>query len=217
MGRKKTLQKHQVVEAIQRWVIAHGHPPTVEELRKELGLGSTRTVVRYLAWLEREGDIRRWRGARGMQLLRRPKIGVETVAIPLVGEAPAGSLMVAEENREGWVRLPKALVRPASGRFFLLRVRGNSMNQARIEGCRIENGDLAVIHQQSTADSGDIVVALIDGETTIKRFVRGPGYWVLRPESSEETHQPIVVTPGFQVQGRVVQVLKNGSELIVED
>lgn len=214
MGRKRLLQLGQVLEAIQRLLLESGQPPTIVELKKELGVGSTRTVLRYLAWLEEAGDIRRWSGARGMRLLRRPKGGIETIAVPLVGEAPAGPAMVAEENHEGSVRMPRDLLPSSSARCFLLRVRGDSMNRASVKGGRIEHGDLVLVRQVATARSGEVVVALIDGEATIKRISRGRGYSMLKPDSENPKHQAVVAGPDLRVQGVVVRVLKKGSELL---
>src|SRR6266849_2197787 len=104
MGRKPLISTDEVLEAINRWIVEHGLAPTIEELRQELGLGSTRTVLRYLEILEKEGEIRRWAGARGIRPLKSPAKGIETIPIPLVGEASAGPTMLAEESREGWVR-----------------------------------------------------------------------------------------------------------------
>lgn len=214
MGRHKSLDKQQVLIAIHDWIADRGVPPTIEELRRKLNLGSSRTVLRYLKWLEEEGDIQRWSGARGIRPLKSLKLGLETVAVPIAGEAPAGPLMVAEENVEGWVRLPKEFVRPQAAKYFLLRVRGDSMDRAKISGDLIESGDLVLVRQQSTADTGDVVVALIDGEATIKRFVGGTSYSLLKPESSNPIHKPIVVQKGFRVLGVVCRVLKKASELL---
>jgi SOS regulatory protein LexA len=211
MGNKKLLTKELVLDAINRWMIDHGLPPTIEELRRILKVGSTRTVLRYLTWLEEEGDIERWPGARGLRLKKGATRGLETRLIPLVGEAPAGPLMIAEENREGFVQLPKQMLSPPSAEFFLLRVRGDSMNQAIVNGDYIENGDLVVVRRQATATSGQIVVALVDGEATIKKLVAGSGYYMLKPESKNKKHTPIVLTQDFRVQGVVVRVLKNGA------
>lgn len=214
MGRKRLLGREAILEVIHRWIIEQGLPPTVEELRGALRVGSTRTVLRYLRWLEEEGDIRRWRGARGIQPLRAPGSGIDTIPVPLVGEAPAGPLMIAEQNIEGAVRLPKEFLKPSTMRYFLLRVRGSSMNRASVPGGRIEEGDLVLVRQQSTADPGDVVVALIDGEATIKHLMRAPGYWVLKPESTKRQHQPIVVGRDFRVQGVVCRVLKKGTGIV---
>ena len=81
------------------------------------------------------------------------------------------------------------------------------MNRARIDGARIEDGDLVLVRQQPTADPGSVVVALADGEATIKRFVRGPNYFLLKPESTNPEHQPILVNRDFRVHGVVARVL----------
>jgi SOS-response transcriptional repressor LexA len=129
---------------------------------------------------------------------------------------PQAPLMVAEENLEAWVRIPADLLKPGGSSFFLLRVRGDSMNQARVQGDLIENGDLAVVRQQGEAEPGQIVVALIGGEATIKRLTKGVGFWVLKPESTNRSHQPIILTDEFRVQGVVVRILKRGTELLEE-
>lgn len=214
MGRKPLLDREQVLIAIQRWVVEHAVSPSLEELRKELRVGSTRTVLRYLQWLEEDGAIERGGGARAIRLLKPRAAGVQTRAVPLVGQVPAGPLMLAEENIEGWIRLPKSFASPATDRFFLLHVRGNSMNRARLGRDHIENGDLVLVRQRATAKPGDIVVALIDGEATVKRFGVGHGYYVLKPESTDTRHKPIVADKDFRVLGTVTRVLKKGSELL---
>lgn len=215
MTRKKSLSKEDVVNAINRWIVEHGVPPTVQELRGLLEVGSNRTVLRYLKWLQEEGDIERWSGARGLRLRSSPYPGADTKPVPLVGEAPAGALMIAEENREGWVQLPVQWLMPPNAKHFLLRVKGDSMNQARVAGEFIENDDLVIVEQRSTANPGEIVVALVDGQATIKRLQRGPDYWILKPESSKP-YPPIILTEEFIVQGVVNRVLKKGAFLLFE-
>lgn len=212
--KKKALSKEQVLLAIRRWILHEGLPPTVEELRNVLKVGSTRTVLRYLRWLEDDGEIERWSGARGLRLVKTGSQHAQTSAVPLVGEAPAGALMVAEQNIEGWVRLPKEYLKPAGANFFLLRVRGDSMNQAVVQEQRIESGDLLLVRQQATARSGEVVVALVDNEVTIKRLVKGEDYFLLKPESTNPKHRPIILNRDFQVQGVISRVLKRGSELL---
>src|SRR5262245_37363539 len=98
MARPKLLTKGQVINALSRWFIRNSVPPTVEELRRLLGVGSTRTVLRYLDALKEEGYIERWSGARGLRMRKRPvATGLETRVVAIVGEAPAGQLMPAEE------------------------------------------------------------------------------------------------------------------------
>ena len=214
MGRKKLFKREEVLSAIHRWIFQHGAPPTVEELRQALGAGSTRTVSRYLGWLEEQGDIKRWSGARGIQLLRAPDAGPTTVSVPVVGIVPAGPAMLVEENIEGHVRLSKELAGSRLGKFFLLRVQGDSMNKARVRSERIEDGDLVLVRQQSVADPSNIVVILIDGEATIKRLVKGPNFWFLRPESTSRRHQPVVLQEDAAIQGVVRAVIKKGAILL---
>ena len=214
MVKKKQHSKEAVIRAINKLIVENGLPPTVEELRKVLKLGSKRTVLRYLKWLEDEGDIERWSGARGIKL-KRPLGGSDEMRqIPLVGEATAGALMLAEENREGWVKLPTEMLAQKSAKYFLLRVKGDSMNKAKIGSELIENGDLVLVEQRATANSGEIVVALVDGEATIKRLAKGSGYWILKPESTEKKYSPIILKENFQVQGIITKVLKKGAFLL---
>jgi len=215
MPRPKLVTKEKVIDALSRWFIRNSVPPTVEELRRVLGVGSTRTVLRYLDLLEEEGYIERWSGARGLRMRRGSAArSLETRLVPIVGEAPAGPLMLAEENLLGEVHIPKDFLKPASSKFFLLHVRGDSMNRAKVEGQTIEDGDLVLVRQQERADPGKIVVVLVDGEATIKQLVKGPDYHVLRPESSNPKHRPIIVAQDFRVQGILCRVFKKGGELL---
>lgn len=211
MGRKKLLNNHQVLQAIQSWIIDHGSPPTLEELKNALGVGSKRTVQRYLEQLKEEGYIDRWSGARGIRLRRVPTSDTATRAIPVVGEVSAGSLNFTEEHVEAWLRVPEMILKPKSQKFFLLRVRGDSMNKASVEDQSIEEGDLLLVRKQSIANSGEIVVAMVDGETTVKRLLRGHDFWVLKPESNNPIHQPIMLNSELVVQGIVTRVIKGGS------
>lgn len=214
MARPKLLTKEQVVDALNRWFIRNSVPPTVEELRRVLGVGSTRTVLRYLDALKDEGYIDRWPGARGLRMRRGQSAGLETQLVPIVGEAPAGQLMPAEENMLGQVQMPKDFLKPSSAKFFLLHVRGDSMNRAKVEGHAIEDGDLVLVRQQARADPRKIVVALVDGKATIKKLVKATGYYVLQPESTNPKTRPIIVAKDFRIQGIVCRVFKKGGELL---
>jgi SOS regulatory protein LexA len=207
VGRPKLLTKEQVVDALSRWFVRNSVPPTIEELRRFLGVGSTRTVLRYLDALKEEGYIE-------LRMRKGPASSLETRLIPIVGEAAAGQLMPAEENILGQVQLPKEFLKPPSAKFFLLRVLGDSMNRAKVDGQTIEDGDLVLVRQQERADSGKIVVALVDGEATIKKLIKGPGYYILQPESSNPKNRPIIVAQDFRVQGIAWRVFKKGVELL---
>ena len=214
MGRRKIIDRNQMLQAISNGMVRQGMAPTIEELRQALGVGSTNTVLRCLRELEEEGYIERWPGARGMKPLKGVEGSLTTRPIPLVGTVSAGALVLAEENLEAWVRLPEAVLTPSTAQFFLLRVRGNSMNMAEVRGGRIEDGDLVLIRQQAYADSGQIVVVVIDGEATVKRLAVGPDYYVLKPESSSRLYQPIVFDREAMIQGIVCRVFKQSSEIL---
>ena len=206
-----------MLRAINYGMVRRGMAPTIEELRQALGVGSTNTVLRCLRELEEEGYIERWPGARGIRLLKGVGGELTTRPIPVVGTVPAGSLMLAEENVEAWVRLQEAVLTPTTAQYFMLRVKGNSMNRAEVRGCRIEDGDLVLIRQQAQADAGQIVVVVIDGEATVKRLAIGLDFWVLKPESTNRSHQPIVLNREATIQGVVCRVLKQGSGILDYD
>jgi repressor LexA len=213
MGRKPLFERVHVLNVLHDWIVKHGEPPTIQELARVLKVKSTRTAVRYLRLLEEDGSLER-RGSRGVHLHRLPRHSEETVSVPLVGTIAAGAFAVADQNIEAWIRLPKTMAKPSSGKLFLLRVRGNSMNLATLGKEHIENGDLVLVRQQATPETGKVVVATVDGDATLKRYVQGPGYGILKPESTEKHHQQVVVEAGFKIQGVVLAILKRGSELL---
>ncbi len=88
------------------------------------------------------------------------------------------------------------------------------MNRAKVEGQTIDDGDLVLVRQQERVDPGQIVVALVDGEATIKKLVKGPGYYVLKPESTNPKPRPIIVTQDFRIQGTVCRLFERGGELL---
>lgn len=212
MAPARKISRSSVLRTLSQLQIEGGKPPTIEELRVALGVGSTRTVLRYLQELEEAGDIERWSGARGIRLTRAPSASGVMIDVPVVGAAPAGPMLEAQENILGHVRLapPNAERR----RLFLLRVKGNSMDRALVNGRSIDDGDLVLVAQTSNARSGEVIVAMVDGQATIKRLSLGPHYAVLKPESSDLAHVPFVVSEGFSVQGVVIDVIKQGATAI---
>ncbi len=214
MGRPRTYHPEQILVALERYTIQHGRAPTIEEFRQALGVGSSRTVLRYLQELEDGGFIRRAPGARGIQILRRPSGGAQTQPVPVLGRVTAGGLDLAEQHYDGWLQLPVEDLKPKTAKFFLLRVRGQSMDRAVVGRERIEDGDLVLVRQQTMAEPGAIVVAHVDGEATVKKLTRLPDYWVLKPESSQSHYRPILVGPGFSIQGVVTKVIKKGADIL---
>src|SRR5688572_8733329 len=109
MGRRPLLTKEKVLTALQRWTAKHARQPSVDELRRELGVASTRTVFRYLQMLDEDGAIERRPGVPGVKLRKPVEESLQTRSVPVVGRVAAGTPMLAEENIEGWIRLPAVM------------------------------------------------------------------------------------------------------------
>lgn len=188
--------------------IVHGEKtPTLEEINGITGRSSFRSAVLVLERLEDAGLIRR--DGRRIELVSaglENNKSVSTVNVPLVGNIAAGAPMFAEENIQAFIPVTTALARPGS-KYFLLRINGNSMNLAEVNGEKIENGSIVLVRQQPTADDGAIIVALINDEATVKMLERNSGTVILRPKSSSPDHRPIVLTDNCIIQGVVVAVL----------
>lgn len=181
----------------------HGVLPTVREMQEFADFRSPRSVTQFLDALEDAGFIKRGEGARNIRITKIPAGPVtrgraRTVPVPLVGTVAAGLPILATENIESTILVSDQLAR-GHHRYFLLRVSGDSMNRAGIQ-----NGDLVLVRQQSTADPGQNVVALIDDEATVKRLRVAPQAIVLEPVSSNPKHKPIILDRDFAVQGVVV-------------
>jgi len=132
-----------------------------------------------------------------------------TVLVPLVGQVACGTPFLAEENFEALIPVSTALAKPGH-RHFLLRAAGDSMDAAGIN-----DGDLMLVRQQPTADSGQYVVALIDDRATVKEFHRSSGTVVLKPRSKSNAHRPIILNSDFRIQGIVLATIPaNDLELI---
>ena len=197
-----TKRQKEIFDFIRRYASKHGYPPTVREIGKAVGLGSPSTVHAHLANLEKAGLLRRDPSKpRALELLDRV-VGsaADTVrnavrpGIPVVGSVAAGQPILAEENIEEYVQLPPEI--GGEEGEFILRVRGDSMRDAGIL-----DGDNVVVRKQETATDGEIIVALVGEETTVKRFFREADHIRLQPENPE--HQPIR-SKDVQILGRVV-------------
>ena len=196
-----TKRQQEVLAGIRYILQESGYPPTVRELGERLGLRSSCTVQRHLEALERKGFIRRNpTKARTIEITRGPKPVSRTsadgglVSLPIVGTVTAGQPILAVENIEDSLAFPRTLV-PEEG-CFVLKVRGDSMINAGLF-----NGDFAVIKKQDNADNGDVVVALLDEEATIKRFFREKKRFRLQPENP--SMEPIIVDK-VQILGKVL-------------
>jgi repressor LexA len=196
MGRTPAGQTREKVFRFVRDRLAGGRPPTVREVMEAFGFRSPQTAREHLDALIEDGRLKKEpRVARGFRLPGRGE--APTVMVPLLGRVPAGPLDLAIEDLEG--HLP-VQTRSSPGELFSLRVRGDSMKDAGIL-----DGDVVVVRRQPHAEAGDIVVALVGDEATVKRFRVKRGRIELHP--ANDAYQPIVPEPGdVKVLGKVVEV-----------
>ena len=195
-----TKRQQEIYEYIKKYLSDVGYPPTVREIGKAVGLTSSSTVHAHLANLEKYGILKRSPSKpRALELLIDKARGVVgQKGLPLVGGVAAGQPILAEENIEDYVVVPGA-IRQESGEF-VLRVKGDSMKDAGIL-----NSDYVVVRPAQTAANGEIVVALLEDEATVKRFYKENGKVRLQPEN--ERLEPIVVDE-VEIVGRVVGVYR---------
>jgi repressor LexA len=199
-----TKRQQEIFEFIKRYSSRHGYPPTVRDIGKAVGLASSSTVHAHLANLEKIGLLKRDpTKPRAIELLDRAVEGVRNAVrptgLPLVGHVAAGQPILAEENVEDYVQTPP--VCGGEDGEYLLRVRGESMKDAGI----IE-GDLVVVRPQETARDGEIVVALLGEEATVKTFFQEPDHIRLQPENA--TMEPIR-TKEVRILGKVVGLMRS--------
>jgi repressor LexA len=203
-----TKRQQEIFDFIGKYSAKYGYPPTVRDIGKAVGLASSSTVHAHLANLEKIGLLRRDPSKpRAIELLDRA-VGnavdsvrsiVRAEGLPLVGSVAAGQPVLAEENIEEYISVPE--VAGGGDGEYLLRIRGDSMKNAGI----IE-GDIVVVRPQETAREGEIVVALLGEEATVKRFFRESDHIRLQPEN--ETMEPIR-SKEVKVLGRVVGLLRS--------
>jgi repressor LexA len=206
-----TKRQQEIFDFIKRYSADFGYPPTVRDIGKAVGLASSSTVHAHLANLEKLGLLRRDpTKPRAIEMLDRAREGVEQAVenvrslvkpdgLPVVGHVAAGAPILAEENIEEYVAVP-ALAGGESGEY-ILRIRGESMKNAGML-----EGDYVVVRPQEDAIDGEIVVALVGEEATVKRFFRENDHVRLQPEN--ETMEPIR-SKDVRVLGRVVGLFRS--------
>ena len=217
MARKKDpleLNKREkaILRFIEKELDDNGYPPSVREIGKAVGLKSTATVHSYLNKLEETGHIaRKNKKGRTLQLIKGGKVykpqtrerknffaGKEMVDVPVVGRITAGAPILAVENITDTFPIPLEFI--GNSECFMLTVRGESMIEAGIM-----NGDYILVKKQNTAENGEIVVALIEDEATVKTFYKEKDHIRLQPENS--TMDPIIV-PNCEILGKVAGVFR---------
>ncbi len=191
-----TKRQQEIFDFVKQYVGEHGYPPTVRDIGKAIGLTSSSTVHAHLANLEKLGLLRRDpTKPRAIEVLKdKARQVVTPPGLPVVGQVAAGQPVLADENIEEYVPVPG--IAGGDDGEFVLRVKGDSMKDAGIL-----EGDFVIVRRQETAGDGEIVVALVGEEATVKRFFRENDHVRLQPEN--ESMEPIR-TREAQVLGRVV-------------
>lgn len=195
--------QERILSYIQNEISHRGYAPSVREIGEAVGLKSTSTVHGHLQRLEKKGLLRR-------DAMKPRAMGLSSVSseeesavsnafpIPVIGRVAAGTPILAEENVEEILALPSELI--GEGKHFILKVRGDSMIQAGIL-----DGDYIVVRSQPDASNGEIIVAMIDDEATVKRFYKEDGHFRLQPEN--DSMDPIIVDE-VSILGRVVSLFR---------
>jgi repressor LexA len=199
-----TPTQEKVFEFLKDFLREKGFPPTLREIASHFGLKGPKGPQKTLNILERKGYIRKIPGgSRAIEILSYPQFSLTHIlSVPIVGRVQAGEPVLAIENIEGYINLDRSLV--SSGDVFLLRVHGDSMIDAHIQ-----DGDFALVKPQPNAENGDIIVALIEDEATIKKIFKKRD--LIRLEPANPKMEPIVVKKGekkITIVGKVVGIFR---------
>jgi repressor LexA len=194
-----TERQRRILEIIGDFTAEHGYPPSVREIGERVGLSSSSTIHAHLKALERRGLISRDpTKPRALRSASAPPAH-NALVVPILGRVAAGVPITAQEDVEGEFLLPSGYV-PRASDAFMLRVQGDSMVDAAIL-----DGDLILVRPQRSAENGEIVVAMMDGEATVKRFYRESGRVRLQPEN--RAMAPIYASD-VEIVGRVEAVVR---------
>ena len=195
--------EQRILKYIMDVIHNEGFSPSVRDIQNALDIKSTSTVHSYVARLKEKGYIQKESGKSRTLRVNEPQSPAEkqnTVRIPVVGKVAAGTPILAAENLEGYLDFPAVNRSYLDSQLFALRVRGESMIEAGIM-----DGDIIVVRKESSVANGQIVVALIDDEATVKTFYKEDGHFRLQPEN--KTMEPIIVNDVI-VLGRVVSTIR---------
>ena len=199
-GPMLTKRQKELVDYLDAYILKAGYAPTLEEIGQHFGLSSLATIHKHLTNLERKGMIRRkWNRSRALEVVPQQK-RASAIELPLVGRVAAGVPIEPMEQQDS-ISVPEELV--GRGETFVLRVKGTSMVQ---DG--ILDGDYVVVQSRNQADNGDMVVALVRGEATVKRFYREKAGMV-RLQPANETMTPILARANdVEIRGVVTAVMR---------
>lgn len=205
MSQPLTHKQKRVLDNIKLYIEAKGEPPTLEELRKNLGLKSLRTVTQYLELLERKGHIvRRKHEHRNIELRAVDAEGHEAtlVSVPVVANVGCDDLSVfAQEQSDEFLQVDKHIVEEA-GDIVAVRAVGDSMADAGVK-----SGDYILVQFTDNVKSGDRVAAIVGDMVTVKRLERRQGVTILYPESKDPKYKPIILRDDFKIAGKVLCII----------
>jgi repressor LexA len=198
-----TPKQQKVFNALKEFQRVNNRMPSYKELSDALGYPSVNSIQQYIRVLKKKKylKIEKDRGIKSLNFIEKQE--ADLVNIALLGRVACGTPLLAEENIEGYVSISKSLVKNNPKSFFFLRAHGTSMNDAGID-----DNDLLLIESKSVANPGEIVLALINDEATVKIFKPQADCIALLPKSKDEKHKPIIVSKDFNIQGVVKKVIK---------
>ena len=195
-----TARQKEIYDFLLRVIREKGYAPSIPEIGAKFKISSTNGVADHLKALQKKGYIRRV-GKRAIEMVNAMGKAVLTATreVPVLGRVPAGKPFLSEENIEGLLTIPSDM---GSGKLYALRVKGDSMT-----GAGILDGDRVIVKQQGTAENGEIICALIEGEATLKRFYKKGGVITLKAENDK--YAPIMLSQGeFRIVGKIVGLLR---------
>lgn len=198
-----TQRQESILQYIAGYLVDHGYPPSYQEIADAFDIVSKNGVVRHLTALIRKGYIEKTdTSARSIRIIdQKYQSSSNMVNVPLVGRVAAGFPILAEENIEDYVSVPRKIIK-TEGRYFALRVQGDSMINAGIF-----DGDLVIVRSANRAGSNDIVVALVEDEVTVKRLVTKNDQPFLKAENPE--YPDIYPQQQWNIQGKVVGLIRD--------
>lgn len=203
MPKPITERQKELLSFIIKQVREYNLPPSLSEMAEFLKVKSKNAVAKLLDGLEEQGYVKSSGKARGIEILETLGESLQRglIRVPILGHIQAGSPHLAEEHIEDWINLPSTLIKGRRD-VFLLRVRGDSM-----EGVGIYEGDLVIVRPTKEVKNNDIVVALLNDEATVKRFIQIKNRAYLKPENPK--YKDIYPKEEWMVQGKVVGVIRN--------
>jgi repressor LexA len=195
-----TVRQKEIYDFLLRVIREKGYAPSIPEIGAKFKISSTNGVADHLKALQKKGYIRRV-GKRAIEMVNAMGKAVLTATreVPVLGRVPAGKPFLSEENIEGLLTIPSDM---GSGKLYALQVKGDSMT-----GAGILDGDRVIVKQQGTAENGEIICALIEGEATLKRFYKKGGVITLKAENDK--YAPIMLSQGeFRIVGKIVGLIR---------